>query len=575
MIIATLIIFILFLFLRLTTFRSMNTQDTTYLQDPKIPYYFHLQEFHHRETDELIFANLVSYIQQNITDYTLYNKSILNDLGLSKENYNHRLFLHPPFFVYSSAALHHFFTIPLVAIPLLYHTITLLCLPWIVYQIIGGQYNWGLKIGENWIDLHVFSWSRIAILSMLFYSLCPILWFTSQRFWIDNALVMTSTLVWTWHLYLIVPFTSPVGIIHNSKTSSIATAAKSTSMLLLYLRTILSGYLYGLFALNTKITALALIPGMICWIVYQHQHHLTISSLLLEIMTWFIAIFSGYFPWLYWYHQQTGRWLPSAWPSKNMIERFAFVRTAVNRPWYFYVVTLNQLSPFHLIGFGLGIITIGYLFIRWFYTLWRRLISCQKEHDYAHKKTDEIVIDNPVGSHPLVSSHETIKRNNNQYFIDLCYRIAINAIPSLGYFGGLNLIGILGGGYQMRFLLPALPMTVILAAIAIEFMMTSQHSMLIYMLQKQHCFSWLQTIGWFMNMIMINVWFYLLMFSMAILGFYYGGQYASFYADIDTSLIEIVGSILQSPYRAFTSRDVMTTALEAMKHCGFTPAGPK
>ena len=115
-----------FLVLRLGTFRILSVDP-----DSATAYVI----YNHRETDERIFEALVDSVSAKFWAYSLHDHPIVDSLRLSRENYGDRLFIHPPFFVYSSALLRRIFKLPLPGYALLCQLLTLCLLPVLVYSV--------------------------------------------------------------------------------------------------------------------------------------------------------------------------------------------------------------------------------------------------------------------------------------------------------------------------------------------------------------------------------------------------------------------------------------------------------
>ena len=92
-----------------------------------------------------------------------------------------------------------------------------------------------------------------------------------------------------------------------------------------------SGFMYGILALNTKLTNLALLPFLFAYSAVQCVRKKSFSKqklaievcyqLLIVFVCFFVGASCGYGPWMLLYYNETGRWLPNAWPSQKMIEK--------------------------------------------------------------------------------------------------------------------------------------------------------------------------------------------------------------------------------------------------------------
>ena len=305
-------LFIFFYTLRSGTFRTLSHLTGA-------------SEYNHNETDEKIFETLINNVSKDMLDYRLHADTI-SQFRLSKENYSPDIFLHPPFFVYSSVFLKNIFGASLPMIILFHHMVTALCIPFIIR---------GLCI-ESRTPAVVDNWS---VLSIVLFMICPIGSFCSQKIWIDNCLMMTVTLAVTAHIHL-------TNRVYKSKES-------------LYTYSLLSGLVLGGFALNTKITALALVPFVGCYTIYMVTRRAvylkrTLATAVSDIVGHGVCILLGvvisHAPWVCIYHSITGRFLPTAWPSQSMISSSPFVKSIINKPGYTYFYTLLTISPITLVG---------------------------------------------------------------------------------------------------------------------------------------------------------------------------------------------------------------------------------
>lgn len=243
---------LIFIYFRSTTLRFIGIDDSG------------KQLYDHMETDEKIFEALVASVRNNFFDYSLIGKPILDHI--SKENYSDSLFLHPPLFVYSSLFLSYYVPLPLV--PIIFQAITLL-------EIVAMAALLSPK--ENM--LHAIVWATVI------FSTCPVAWFCSQKFWIDNALVASV---------------SSAALVHIVLTSSAKTSKTSRY-------NFLSGLFFGMIAMNTKISALALFPFMMCWSFHQSYDRSEplfllckkLASILLALV---LGLIFGASPWMIIYY---------------------------------------------------------------------------------------------------------------------------------------------------------------------------------------------------------------------------------------------------------------------------------
>lgn len=176
------------------------------------------------------------------SDYRLHESTIA-ELGLARENYSDALFIHPPLFVYLSAALYHYAGMSLALMPLLLQVATVLLLPVISMCVLPHR---------STLDS-----VATALRALLLLSCCPVAALCSQKFWIDNCLMLTVTLSVVAHVWLL-----PMPGANSSKTTR--------RPQLCTIRSFASGFIFGAVGLNTKITAAALLPFAAAWIGARH-----------------------------------------------------------------------------------------------------------------------------------------------------------------------------------------------------------------------------------------------------------------------------------------------------------------
>ena len=127
-----------------------------------------------------------------------------------------------------------------------------------------------------------------------------------------------------------------------------------------------------------------------------------------------------YGPWVLWYRQTTGFWLPTALPSQTMLKTAPFVAQALGRSVVFYVWRLLRLCPVYVLALLLPL-----------KSAWNGLLLFF-----------------------LSSLHEGFVR-----------RHVFLAAAGWGFIACMTIIGVIfGGGFQMRFILPATPPLALLAA---------------------------------------------------------------------------------------------------------------
>lgn len=214
-------------------------------------------------------------------DYTLQGKDILSRLHLPVENYDFAVFIHPPAFIYLTAGLLWLWpTLPLPLVPVLYQLVSFLCLPWLVWEVL-----WGTSLERCSMT--------VSLKAMLLVSICPITLFCSQKFWLDNILLMNMTLSVAVHMACC--------------RWTVARSLQNTSFASLPMA--LSGLVFGGLALNTKITALAALPFFLLWIARRFGKAFSWQSIV-SALTFLLSSIAGHAPWLWLYHVRAKQLVP-------------------------------------------------------------------------------------------------------------------------------------------------------------------------------------------------------------------------------------------------------------------------
>jgi hypothetical protein len=192
-----------------------------------------------------------------------------------------------------------------------------------------------------------------------------------------------------------------------------------------------------------------------------------------------------------------------------MISKSVYLQEVISRHPFTYLTRLFTLNPLHFIG-----LMFGTLFI--FILLYQ-----------LHRS-------------PPTSATCSSKFQQTSSPSSLSLHIALLVTWPLGFLLGLTLIGILGGGYQIRFLLPILPATSILAAICI----TSSGMKVIPLVTILFCYA-----------------------SFHVL--YYSILYPPLLADFDVTVFEILEMILSSTLESDSqSKESLLSIYKYMKHFG-------
>lgn len=196
-----------------------------------------------------------------------------------------------------------------------------------------------------------------------------------------------------------------------------------------------------------------------------------------------------------------------------MILKSIYLQEVINRHPLSYITRIFSVNPIHSIGLLFGTITLTIVIIKLIYFL---------INNYYFK-------------------NDTKKVNQN---ISLSYfeiLISILVIWPLSFLIGLTMIGLFGGGFQTRFLLPILPVTSILSGICIYI----TGNKLVPLICILFCYT-----------------------SFHIL--YYSILYSPLVADFDVSVFDILNVILLSPLDTDkTTKDGLVKTYLHMSHYGF------
>ena len=250
----------------------------------------------HIENDEVIYQALANRLSEDLTDYSLQNTEIIDQLPPAA--YDKPLFHHPPLFIWGlllcQATLGSEFQI---LIPIIACMLT----TFLIYLIGTELYN-----------------QKTGIISALIFASCPIMFHASTKIWIDPLLTFFCTLCIYWGLLAI----------RKEKP---------------YLY-ILSGVTFGL-AIISKTSALPIILPLV-YLFFKSRSTLkkkllnTLYFLIpatLIVMPWFILFyntFGCFFPW----------WIK---PTNSIMNIFPFNMASVNRPWYFYFSNTLIVAPIY------------------------------------------------------------------------------------------------------------------------------------------------------------------------------------------------------------------------------------
>ena len=480
-------------------------------------------QYHHNETDEKVFEALTRAVELDWRNYRVTRDDI-SRLRLSPENYGDNLFIHPPFFVYVSMLLVKYLGVSLATVSLLFHLGVMLLLPIMVHYCgfdVRDQWKRHRRDplqtdddndGEN-LDISAppvtsisayYSEGAVTLWALVIYTLDPLAFFCSQKFWIDNALLFSVTAAATIHMV----------------TWRRVAARRPRTKLRLALRALSSGFIYGMFVLNCKITGLAQLPFMLSWIFVSM---IEVVGFWTIITCCFVPYMLGaavaYMPWLWVYYTHTGRWLPNAWPSASMLKDSAFLRLALSKPVTYYVEMLLEFSPMQILGISFGaVVSMRYIGKH----MWQFL--------HCNSRRARINGENFVAYGG--SGHVT----------------ALIAWPT-AFLAGLTLVGMFGGGFQARFMLPILPATSVLAARCVHRASSIRH-------------------GNSTSLAGVHVLTVVALAYSSMHCLYYGMLFTNLYADLDLSMFSVLSKILSEPYAPVSSPQVMQEMLRFMTHFG-------
>lgn len=133
-------------------------------------------------------------------------------------------------------------------------------------------------------------------------------------------------------------------------------------------------------------------------------------------------------------------------------------------------------------------------------------------------------------SQNATSSSSPSSVDGNLSFVMLLGEILVLASLPFSYLVLLTGIGVMGGGYQSRFLLPILPITAILSAMSVQWIQQSSHRI------DSSSSSLFQLL------------FLLAIAVSAALFLFYVSLFSIYYAEVESSLDQIFQTILESPY---------------------------
>lgn len=188
-----------------------------------------------------------------------------------------------------------------------------------------------------------------------------------------------------------------------------------------------------------------------------------------------------------------------------MIQNSLYLQAAMDRNPAAYLIDLFKFSPLQFVGFLFGLFAVVFAV----YSLLQLL---------SRRGTDSL-----EKTHFLVCSERSLQR----------WALASFALWPAGFVGGLTLIGSLGGGFQVRFIVPILPATAVLSSVAVA-----------------AADSLLQPVA------------ALLLAYSGMHSLFYAVLYSPLFADMHASIFDLIRTILETPY------DAPTSDIKFMKHFG-------
>lgn len=252
----------------------------------------------HIENDEVIYQTLADKVSKNFFDYSLRGTSILDNL--SKRDYDHPLFQRPPLFVYTLALFRNLLGSKWgILLPILSGVFTILAL----FGVVKELYN-----------------EKLAVISALIMSFCPLLLFCSVRILIDSLLVLLLTVtIWFFLIAL-------------RKRKKILFAA--------------AGILFGLTVLTKEA---GIFVFFICfYFLFKEGVNKEKIISLICFLCFFVLIVAPWYYYCYKIVEANPPWWTRAFPGD--IEMFPFVKMVAERPWYFYFQNITLSMPVYVLA---------------------------------------------------------------------------------------------------------------------------------------------------------------------------------------------------------------------------------
>lgn len=234
-----------------------------------------------------------------------------------------------------------------------------------------------------------------------------------------------------------------------------------------------------------------------------------------------------------------------------MLAQSPFVLHAVSKPWFTYLVSMCTLLPLHAVGLIFGTtVSMNYLL--------RRFIQCMRGPNSLHTTAACARGCPSVDMHHRACDLHSVVDSNV---------VVLLTLWSWGVLGGHTLLSMLGAGTQMRFLLPMLPATSVLAALAI----VTPFNVATWSLGP--CFSvytgksadgfTTQAGGGIRYAVAALLLSYAAMHTL-----YYGILFAPLYADIEYSLVDAIACLLRNPKHNLATEEVYVSIVRFLRHYG-------
>ncbi|MHB2017821.1 MAG: ArnT family glycosyltransferase [Candidatus Xenobia bacterium] len=245
------------------------------------------------EPDELIFKTLAGRLAEQPARYDLQGTRVLN--YISREVYDRPLFFHPPLFAWLLR-----WTGFNMVLPLACQVLTLLLTFWM-----------GRRLG----DLETGVWAA------LFYACCPVAFWCATHVWMDDLLLLCTTL--------------------GVAAMLLAVEHEPPAWMLL------PGIALGLASLSRLNGFIALLPMLAVYLRRGRRPSARAVAAfvlppLLMMTPWLVEMFH-----VYGTHVVDVMRIPA-----SELDRFPFMRLARHRPFWFYPAALVLVAPLHLISFA-------------------------------------------------------------------------------------------------------------------------------------------------------------------------------------------------------------------------------